>query len=266
MFQPGGGSSVAEGSCSATSQSGELQQNQQPQQQSQQLKDSARQTAEHAVQKVSEKAGELKDRTRETVRTFADQARNQAGALFDRIRDQGGDALAQRKDAAADGINDLALALQGAADKLHDEGKHGIAAYAEDFSKSIERVSQYIRDRDLNAVLDDASSFIRRRPALFFGGMFVAGLAAARFLKASRRAREFEYPYDTARSSDDASAMAGISPTPASPGVSPAPGVSGGSPNQPESYYGNKPAGETGFQSSSMAGGDCGCGPEPTNF
>jgi hypothetical protein len=150
------------------------------------------------MQQASEKAGELKDLTREKVRDFAHQARSEANAFLQRFKDQGEDVLQRQKDVASGSINSFAVALQGAADKLHDEGNHNIAGYAEDLSRYVERASGYLRDRDLRGMIDDCTTFIRRRPGLFFGGMFVAGLAAARFLKASRR-REQEisgYGYD----------------------------------------------------------------------
>src|SRR5690606_3987489 len=43
--------------------------------------------------------------------------------------------------------------------------------------------------QDLGQLLDDVEATARRRPELVFGGLLIAGLATARFLKASSRSR-----------------------------------------------------------------------------
>ena len=43
----------------------------------------------------------------------------------------------------------------------------------------------YLRERDLEGLLEDVEQFARRRPEVFLAGTFLAGLLLARFLKSS---------------------------------------------------------------------------------
>jgi hypothetical protein len=52
----------------------------------------------------------------------------------------------------------------------------------------VERVANYLRERDFHQLVNDAEDFARRSPAVFLGSAFVLGLAASRFLKSSRPA------------------------------------------------------------------------------
>lgn len=51
----------------------------------------------------------------------------------------------------------------------------------------MERAAGYLRGHSPADFLDDLGSLARRKPEIFFGTMFVAGLASVRFLKASAR-------------------------------------------------------------------------------
>ena len=44
-----------------------------------------------------------------------------------------------------------------------------------------------MRNRDFATLRQDAEDMARRHPAVFFGGMFLAGLVVGNFVKASRR-------------------------------------------------------------------------------
>ena len=48
-------------------------------------------------------------------------------------------------------------------------------------------VADYIRGRDLMQLKDDAENMARRHPALFLGGLFVAGLVIGNLAKATQR-------------------------------------------------------------------------------
>jgi len=54
----------------------------------------------------------------------------------------------------------------------------------------VDRVSRYLRDKDLPALVRDTEGFARRHPDLFLGGSLVAGVLLARFLKSSADRQE----------------------------------------------------------------------------
>jgi len=87
----------------------------------------------------------------------------------------------------------LAEALREAGRKLN-EGEQGgdFGRYADRAAGQVERLSTYLRDNDLRGFVRDTENFARRRPEVFLGGALLAGLALARFLKASSPNRSYD--------------------------------------------------------------------------
>ena len=62
--------------------------------------------------------------------------------------------------------------------------------YVDQAADQVERLSEYVRERDVVQIAGDVEKFARREPALFLGGAFVLGLCAARFLKSSAQSSQ----------------------------------------------------------------------------
>ena len=60
----------------------------------------------------------------------------------------------------------------------------------ESVASKIGGVAKYLNDHEPGDLLDDGRALARRHPEVVLGGLFVVGLAAARFLKASERRRD----------------------------------------------------------------------------
>ncbi|HEV2292679.1 MAG TPA: hypothetical protein VGR35_02420 [Tepidisphaeraceae bacterium] len=118
-----------------------------------------------------------------------DAARERAGAeveeLVEQVKHEGQDFLAKRKSLLAEQFTDVSGAIRRAADKLHDTDSEFIAGYVDRAADQVEEVGRYIEQHDLREVIEDAGVVARRQPLLFGGAMFLAGLAAARILKAA---------------------------------------------------------------------------------
>ena len=71
-------------------------------------------------------------------------------------------------------------------DSLRERGDDGVAAYAATVADGLEGARDYLRDADVGELLSEGRRFTKRHPEWVLGGMFVAGLAVARFLKADR--------------------------------------------------------------------------------
>jgi hypothetical protein len=131
-----------------------------------------------AASQVKEQAKGLASEAKQEVAGLAGQAREHVQGLVD-----------ERKGRAAEQLGSFAGSLRDAARKL-DDGDGGATAlgrYAQTAADQVDRVSQYLRDRDLNSFVRDAETFARRHPDVFLGGTFIAGLVLARFFKASDR-------------------------------------------------------------------------------
>lgn len=147
---------------------------------------SATSTAEDAKRAAREAGAELKAQARDAAETMKEQVR-QGG---ERARQMGADWLEQGKGRVQRELASYRDATRRAAAKLEGENDTNLASWANQAADLLDRAEEGLKSRDLNRLIDDAGAAARKQPELFYGGMFVAGLALARFLKASSR-REY---------------------------------------------------------------------------
>ena len=114
-----------------------------------------------------------------------ERAGSQVGELVEQVKHEGEEFLTERKGLLAEQFTNVSTAIRRAADKLHDTDSAFVASYVDRAADKVEDVGKYIEQRDLRDVIEDAGVVARRQPVLFGGAMFLAGLAAARFLKAA---------------------------------------------------------------------------------
>ncbi|MDP9122128.1 MAG: hypothetical protein M3O15_12315 [Acidobacteriota bacterium] len=144
----------------------------------------------------ADQAKGLADRVKGQFGDLASQAKDQASQLADDAREQVTGLVAQRKDDAAERLDGFAEALRGSARKLTDQDAQSLGVYVEKAADQVDKVANYLREKELSEVVDDVEGFARRRPEVFLGGAFLAGVLAARFLKSSgeRRSSLENYP------------------------------------------------------------------------
>jgi len=92
----------------------------------------------------------------------------------------------EQKKSAAEHIGRYSTALRDSAKSVEDEDPN-IAYYANMAAERIERVAEYVRSRDLEGLQHDAEDVARRHPALFMGGMFLAGIVLGGLVKSSAK-------------------------------------------------------------------------------
>jgi hypothetical protein len=102
-----------------------------------------------------------------------------------RIREQ----VDTRSTQAGEQVSAAAQALRTAGSSLQDEGQDAPARATEQLAGYAERVGDYLTKTDGERLLRDAEDFGRRQPLAAIGLGLVAGIAAARLLKASSRSR-----------------------------------------------------------------------------
>lgn len=134
-------------------------------------------------------AQNLGTKASDSANQAVEHAREAARDTTQRIREQGASLATAQKERAAEELSHFSRAIHRAAETLHEEGDHNIADYADLTAERIDQATNYLRERELGGLVDDAEEATRRRPELVYGGLFVAGLALSRFLKASSRNR-----------------------------------------------------------------------------
>jgi hypothetical protein len=139
---------------------------------------------------IAEGASDVAETAKQTARNLAGEAKSQAN-----------ERLSSKKDKAAEGLDTMAHALRGTKEEIGDKVPY-VGDYAERAADGVQRLSEYVRSRNIGELVDDVERFARREPAMFYGGAFALGLLAGRFLKSSSHRdhdRDFGEPDYTSR-------------------------------------------------------------------
>lgn len=131
---------------------------------------------------AAETSPDLKTAATEKAR----QLRDAATSTFARAKEETARLAAEKKSAAADRVGGYSSAIHDTA-RNFEEKDPNIAWLAHRTADRVEQIAEYIRSRDLQALRTDAEDLARRHPAVFFGGLFLAGVVVGNLLKASRR-------------------------------------------------------------------------------
>ncbi len=142
-----------------------------------------------ATEPISEQLGQavsnVKEQAGEKVEQLTDQARQTVTAQ-----------VATQKQKASEALSAVAHALRETSTQMRSTDQAAIGEYTTKAADQVERLSGFLRDRDVSDILHEAEQFARRQPAAFLGGAFVLGLLGARFLKSSRPATQGYSPQD----------------------------------------------------------------------
>lgn len=90
-----------------------------------------------------------------------------------------------QKERIAGRVENVAGVLRQASAQLRAQDQGTVAQYADKAAEQVDRLSGYVRERDVRELVNEVEQFARRQPALFLGGAFALGLLGARFLKST---------------------------------------------------------------------------------
>jgi hypothetical protein len=116
----------------------------------------------------------------ERTEKAAEQA---AGSAIDKVRSVK-TGISEQRNQVAERIRRVGNAMRESGDRVRKEDEMA-ADYFRMASQGIDRAASYVTSADFATIAGDTQEFIRKRPAVFFGGAFLVGLAAGRFLRAS---------------------------------------------------------------------------------
>ena len=124
---------------------------------------------------LKEQAADLGRKATQGAKQVATQAQSQAQSRLER-----------GKADAAITLSSVATSLLNSGMQLRDGEQAMAGEYVERAARQIERAAHFVQTADVREMVDQVEDFARRRPAMFIGSAFAAGLLAARFLKSSR--------------------------------------------------------------------------------
>jgi hypothetical protein len=133
----------------------------------------------------SGQGSQVTEQARQQGQQLAQQARQQAGDLANRGTEQIKGQLANQKHMASQRMVPVQSALRETAQQLRRQGQGSVGDYAERAADQVERFSTYLRETEVDEIMDEVRGFARRRPGLFLGSAAAIGFFATRFLKSS---------------------------------------------------------------------------------
>jgi len=145
-----------------------------------------------AIGEVGPQEG-LADQASEKMQDAAAVAQEKASELRDqgsaRLRDQ----LDQRSTDAGSQVRSLAQALRRSGNELGSDGNTKAAQLTGHAADRVERLGTYLEQKSGDELMHDVERFARRRPWMLAGLGVLAGVAGARFMKASSVQRYGDY-------------------------------------------------------------------------
>lgn len=126
------------------------------------------------------------------VEGLADVAAERGRGLLDAARSQAESFVEQRKTEAAQSVQGIARSLRDSGQGF--ENQPNVRAFFDGAAEGLEQLGGSIESRSLSDIYREAESFARRAPVAVAIGTFVAGFAAARFIKASGERRSETAP------------------------------------------------------------------------
>lgn len=125
--------------------------------------------------------GQAGEDAKSMLKEEADKARDAAT----QAADAGKERLEEGAGQAAEGVSHVADAVGAAASRLSETEHEGLADYANRLASWLGDMSEKLRSRNVEEFGDDIRRVAERNPALFVLGSIAAGVALARFAKAS---------------------------------------------------------------------------------
>jgi hypothetical protein len=94
------------------------------------------------------------------------------------------DQLESRKDQATTQLDQAALSIRQSSQQFREQGNPMLADVSEAAASGLEQANEFLRTRDVDAVIREAEATARRQPALVIGGGFAIAFLVTRMLKA----------------------------------------------------------------------------------
>ena len=141
---------------------------------------------------ATEQAGQ-KDGLAGQASTTVHDAASSAQEKVSELREQGSERLRdqfdQRSSRAGSQVRSLGDALRRSGNDLGSEGNGSAARLTGAAADRIERIGSYLEQKRGDELMGDIEAFARRRPWMLAGLGMLAGVAGARFMKASSEQR-----------------------------------------------------------------------------
>lgn len=140
--------------------------------------------AQSTTEQVKNTLGDMTSQAKQKVNETLDEAKQKASESLGEAKQQAESTFAEQKGRAADRLSGVAGALRQTSQDLQSQDDM-VAQLADSFADQADRLSNYLRERDLSDLFNDVRQVAQRQPELFVAGALAAGFLLGRFLKSS---------------------------------------------------------------------------------
>jgi hypothetical protein len=148
-----------------------------------QLADRAGEEAVNVAETATEGISDVADEVRTQAKAVAGQARQQIDGFVDQARDEIRQQAEQRNDQAAGQLRTLSERITALAEG-RPEGAGPLVGLLHDAEDQVRRLAGRLEQRGPQGVMDDVSTFARRRPGMFIAAAVGVGLLVGRAVRA----------------------------------------------------------------------------------
>jgi hypothetical protein len=134
-------------------------------------------------------------RARQAAEEIKSAAKDAAASTATALRNRLSGELDYRKYRSRQCLNRVADALRQTGANVN-ETDDSVGRYIERAAQGVERMAAYIDEKEVDEILHDAREMARRRPEVFVGGLFIAGLMLGRFLRSSAPEQRYDETWD----------------------------------------------------------------------
>ena len=120
-----------------------------------------------------------------TAEATAEDLKARAGDAARRVGERAEEEAQKRTQELSTHAGAIARTLRTAGDQLEREGEGWMAEYVRSAATRMERMTDYLRDRDTQSITRDLEDLGRSNPAGFLATAFAGGVTLGRFLRAS---------------------------------------------------------------------------------
>lgn len=131
---------------------------------------------------TTDTAASLRDKIDEDITSAKETAQDVAH----KAADKAAEVADRQKSYAADQVGKVASALERVGEELKSDDAGAIGGYVSQLGVSAKHFADKVKDKNLTEIAGIAEDFGRRQPLAFLGLAAVAGLAASRFMMASK--------------------------------------------------------------------------------
>jgi hypothetical protein len=148
-----------------------------------QLAERAGEEAANVADTATEGIREVADEVRTQAKAVAGQARQQVDGVVDQAREEIRQQAEQRNDQAAGQLRTLSERITALVEG-RPEGAGPLVGLLQDAEDQVRRLAGRLEQRGPQGVMDDVSTFARRRPGMFIAGAVGVGFLVGRAVRA----------------------------------------------------------------------------------